>query len=236
MMYVIPLDYLFVGLSKLRRRLPLRAISAILVLGMYFFARGVGIFHGYLFYQMTRYGAAVSMTNRIIDKIPKQMFTVVSTTEELYQVIEHGYHEEILTLLNHMQDPTYTLPTPYVFVFIEKKSIEYAHSHFVGGPSWLAEEKYAEMSPDESSQCPDIRCAEISPEDAAKDIKYGAKLSDTSTDLEGRTILESKLYYDWYQKLSRIYPKETSVIYEDEGFLCLCIVQNPESLFSLGGM
>ena len=237
MMYAVPVDYLLTLLGRLRPALPLRAISALLVFGVYLLARGLGIFHGYLYYELTRYDAAVSMTNWIIDKIPKHMATIVSTTDELYQIIEHGYHEELLTFINYSSDPTYTLPTPYVFVYIEKRPIQYAQYHFAQGPSWLAAEKYLPFYQEGiASQCPEIISGEISLAQANKDVKYGGKLSDTASDLEGRTILESKLFYKWKKEFSGFYPYESSVIYEDDDFMCLCFTQNVDSLFSLGGI
>ena len=235
-MYAVPLDYLLTGMSKLLPRLPLRQLSAVLVPGVYVLAQALGIFHGHLYCQMTRYSAAVSMTNKIIEEIPRNQFTIVSTTDELYQLIEYGYHEEVLTFVNQSKDPKYTLPTPYVFVFVEKHPLKYAHYHFPAGSPWLASEKYAGFFNGFASQCPEMFGGEISPEDAAKDVKYGAKLSDSATDLEGRTILESKLYYNWYEKFSKMYPNETRVVYEDDNFLCVCFVQNPACLFTLGGI
>ena len=55
-----------------------------------------GIFHGYLYYELTRYNSVVEVTNSIIENCPKYQYTIISTTEELYQVIESGRHEETL--------------------------------------------------------------------------------------------------------------------------------------------
>ena len=66
----------------------------------------------------------------------------MSTTDELYQVIEQGRHEELLTFLNRVNGSGYTLPTEYIFVYVEKRPIQYAQNHFFTGPDWLAEEKY----------------------------------------------------------------------------------------------
>ncbi len=236
MLYTFPLDLALFALAGILGVIVRKVLLTALVFGIYIFAQVSGEFHGYLFYHFMRYDAAVTMTNKIIQKIPKDMFTIVSTTEELYQIIEYGYHEELLTFINNSSDPAYTLPTPYVFVFIEKRPLSYAQYHFAAGPAWLARECYAESFGSIASQCPEINAGEISLEDAAKGVKYGAKLSDAAADLEGRTILESKIYYNWYETFSSIYPNESRVVYEDDDFLCYCFVQNPASLYTLGGI
>ncbi len=61
------------------------------------------------------------------------------------------------------------------------------------------------------------------------------KKSDKTATLHNRTILESRAY-EWYSRFSSLYPHEGRVIYEDEDFLCYCVHQNEQSLFSLGVM
>ena len=107
---------------------------------IYVGTRQLGIFHGYLYYELTRYNAAVMVTQDITDKFPENSYTIVSTTDELYQVIEQGRHEELLTFLNRVNGSGYTLPTEYIFVYVEKRPIQYAQNHFFTGPDWLAEE------------------------------------------------------------------------------------------------
>ena len=236
MLYTFPLDLVLFALTRFVSAAIMKALLISLAVSVYVFAQVSGEFHGFLIYHFTRYAAAVDLTNSIIENIPEKMFTIVSTTEELYQVIEYGYHEELLTFIKQSEDKTYTLPTPYVFVFIEKHPIRYAHYHFAAGPEWLARECYAKSFGNIASQCPEVISGEISRDDASKNIKYGAKLSDTATDFEGRTILESKVFYNWYEKFSHVYPNESRVVYEDEDFLCFCFVQNPASLYTLSGM
>lgn len=233
MIFALVPDCLFDGLGRLIPKLPLQLLSWALCAGVCVFAWQFGMFHGLLFFQMMRYGAAADMTAKIVETMPKYQYTIISTTEELYQVIETGYHEELLTFLQRENDPNYTLPTPYLFLYIEKKPIRYAQYHFYHGPSWIGWEKYAERFGSLGSQSPDVRCGEISPEAAEEGIRYGRKLSDTATNLEGRIILESKAY-KWYREFSKMYPNEGSVVYEDDSFLCYCITQNVNSLYTLG--
>lgn len=235
MVYGVPIDLCFVILRKIVPDLPLQGLSYALCAGIYVFTQTMGIFHGYLYYELTRYDAAVEVTNRIVASLPAQTYTVVSTTDEFYQLVETGFHEELLTFLQRERDPTYTIPTPYVFLYVEKRPIHYAQKHFASGPRWLAEEKYYPMyeSLNSASQCPGIRGGEISGDMADQDIRYGLKLSDTASDLDGRIILESKAYR-WFQTFSEMYPYEGRVLYEDDDFLCYGFEQNVNCLYSLG--
>lgn len=235
MVYAVPVDYCFVLLGKVLPGLSLQILSYGLCVGIYVFTQMTGMFHGYLYYELTRYDAAVEMTNRIIDTLPDGTYTVISTTDELYQLIETGFHEELLTFVQRERDPLYTIPSRYVFLYIEKHPIHYAQNHFAGGPRWLAWEKYYDMyeSLNSASQCPNIRSGEISTEMMDRGIKYGGKLSDAASDLEGRIILESKAY-QWYLDFSELYPYDGRVVYEDEDFLCYCLTQNVNCLHTLG--
>ena len=168
-----------------------------------------------------------------MDTLPKQQYTVISTSDEIYQIIGSGFHEELLTFLQRESDPSYTIPTPYLLLYIEKHPIQYAQYHFASGPRWLAWEDYPRFYPAVGSQCPEILHGQISDADAKKPILYGAKLSDTAATLEGRTIMESRAWA-WYQTFSAMHPRDCSIVYEDEDFLCCCITQNPASLYTLG--
>ena len=85
-----------------------------------FFVYSKGFLHGFLYFELTRYDATVKVVNKIIESLPKNSYTIVSPTEELYQVIEHGRHEELLDFIEKQEDDIYTLPTEYVFIFLEK--------------------------------------------------------------------------------------------------------------------
>ena len=233
---VTPLDCLLLLLGRFLSPRLMVLLTLALCLGVYGFTRAAGVFHGYLFYELTRYDAAVEATRQIIRTSPKFCYTIISTTEELYQVIESGYHEELLTFLQKETQPDYTIPTPYLYLFVEKRPLYYAQYHFFTGPAWLADrDSLGGFSLAYARQCPDIRAGELSPEYADMSIKYGEKLSDSYSDLEGRCIIESKAMR-WLERFRALYPQETQIIYEDDTFLCCCIVQNKDCLFSLGIM
>ena len=233
MLYAVPLDFVL-ALPEGTRLRPLAGVLGwAAVLGVYALAQLGGFFHSYPYVELTRYNAATELSNRIMDTLPKQQYTVISTSDEIYQIIGSGFHEELLTFLQRESDPSYTIPTPYLLLYIEKHPIQYAQYHFASGPRWLAWEDYPRFYPAVGSQCPEILHGQISDADAKKPILYGAKLSDTAATLEGRTIMESRAWA-WYQTFSAMHPRDCSIVYEDEDFLCCCITQNPASLYTLG--
>lgn len=231
---VIPVDLAAgaIALTPGRRVLPLALAAGVAVI--YVGTRQLGIFHGYLYYELTRYNAAVMVTQDITDKFPENSYTIVSTTDELYQVIEQGRHEELLTFLNRVNGSGYTLPTEYIFVYVEKRPIQYAQNHFFTGPDWLAEEKYTSYYTTYFSEGNSINASEISREQAEKEMMTFSKLSQTYSNLDSRTILESKAY-EWCRKFEASYPQEMKVYYEDENFCCYMIRQNTYRLYQLEG-
>lgn len=69
-MMAIPVDQLFFLFEKTR----VRGLAPYLsVLGVAFIYTGTnyfGVFHGYLYYELTRYNSVVELTNSIIDEYP----------------------------------------------------------------------------------------------------------------------------------------------------------------------
>ncbi len=235
LLYAVVFDILFSLLRPLLKERILKPISVIACAGIYVFAQNAGLFHGYLYYELTRYPVAVELTKEITKTLPKQQYTIISTTDELYQVIETGFHEEWIDFLEKSSNRTYTIPTPYLFFFIEKRPIRYAQSNFASGPQWLADEKYAPYYGISGAQYPEIAHGEISEEATTATFKTGKNRSYTASDFNNRITLESKAFA-WYQKFSEIHPNDGEVIYEDDDFLCYCVHQNEFSLFSLGIM
>ncbi len=198
-----------------------------------------GNYHGYLYCEGSRYPAAVEVTNTIIDSIPKDTYTIVSTTDELYQIIGHGYHEEYLTFLeNYIEEgyylpSPYVIPTPYVFFFVEKHPLLYGQRHFFNGPDWLALCRYQDYAKDVSSLCPEMLKGEISDDKADDEIVIlGSRLSSEYEVLSNREIVESAAAR-YIRILQSQYPNNISVYYEDEDFACYCMKQNPARLTEL---
>ncbi len=193
-----------------------------------------GNYHSYLYYCLGRYNAAVDCAFSIMKDVNPYEFTIVSTTEEYYQIIDCGYHEELVDFVNAAYyEDSYTLPTKYVFIFVEKKPIKYPHMHFASGPKWLALNNYDKYLDPGYSVYPDVVCSEISDEMAETD--YGKFVSGTIneySDLSRRTLVESKAYA-WCSKFDRLYPGELKTYYEDDSFVCYYFEQNQRNTYEL---
>ncbi len=232
MIVVIPLDIICMILNHfLWAGDMMHYISLVIGCSIIALIVGTDNYHGFLYFEVTRYDKVVELTNDIIDSMPENSFTIVSPTDELYQVIEHGRHEEILTFCQRQYADRYTLPTEYVFIFVEKKPLKYAQYHFFDGPSWLGVGKYQEIYGGHSVW-PEYLSSQISEEEANKNILYYAKESDSYRLIESRTILESKMYA-WCEQFARLYPNELKVFYEDDDVACYYFKQNTKSLYNL---
>lgn len=230
---LVPVD-LVAGLICRNKDNPfIRVLVVSSVLASYVVVRILGIFHGYLMFELTRFNGAVNVTRSIMqDMRGNDNFTIISSTDEYYQQIEHGFHEEIINFVNESQEEGYTLPTQYLFIYVEKNTIARAQYHVFTGPTWLADEKYRGFYGKDATQCPNIRRETIR-EDLSQ-VYFGKfPLSSTVYNTHWqRTILMSKLYV-WCQKFNAMYPNELRTYYEDDNFVCYYLVQNPRNLYDL---
>lgn len=228
----IPVDVLFFTVSRFCMDCILQVLSVFTAAGLCSFIVMSGNYHGYLYCELSRYNAAIKVTDSIINNFPKYSYTIVSTTDELYHVSNDGRHEELLTFIQEIDKRDYKLPTEYVFLYVEKRPIEYGQSHYFCGPAWLAGEKYVDFYSFFASRCPQINASEISEEEAMKEMTSQDRPSLHYATPENRTILESKAYL-WCQNFSKRYPFEVNVYYEDEDFVCYYFKQNPFALYNL---
>lgn len=212
----------------------LKVVSAWVVMGIYLLVVETGNFHGFLFVHLTRLNGAVLTTLSITETLPPYSFTIVSPTDELYQQIQYGWHEELSGFVNQIQEEEYTLPSEHIFIFIEKTPFKYAQYHLASGPSWLAEEKYMNVfGSSYASQKPDFISSELLPVEEFGGTQYRFDLkSSTYSVLSVRTLVES-LAYQWCQEFAALYPGELQTYYEDENFICYYIRQNPQSVYKL---
>ena len=195
------------------------------------------MYHGYLYYEFTRYNQVVDLTNEIIDTYPKNTFTIISTTDELYQIIEYGFHEELVNFVNSIDLDYYTIPTPTLLVYVEKQPLVYAQYMFFNGPKWLAAEKYrfyyeTALPKERLTLYPAVSHTVTSSLYAAMDtptLELGSRAASSAT---GRAIMESQMEV-WIKLFKQYYPHDISVFYEDESIICYSIRQNPARLTNL---
>ncbi|MBR1770719.1 MAG: hypothetical protein IJ747_01675 [Lachnospiraceae bacterium] len=230
---VIPADLVLFVLGLKADSRQLTKLAWFSTAGIYLGTLITGCFHGYLYYELTRYNGAVMCTYAITKQVPKSSFTIVSTVDELYQAIEYGFHEEAIQFINECVGQDYVLPTEYVFVFVEKHPLEYGQSHFFGGPKWLAWEKYPAIYGDAASQCPHVNAGVVLPELAENPIYQYPVSSAAYSSLLPRMVVESRLVR-WCNEFDRLYPNELHTYYEDEDFVCYYFRQNPSCLYQLG--
>lgn len=232
-MVLADLYFGLLSLHGMHRKL-LEILSVISCLVIYGVSMEQGFFRGFLYCELTRYNAAVEQTVEIVNSMPKESYTIVSTTDELYQVIGNGFHEEAQKFLKKSSGEHYTLPTEYVFIYVEKQPLKRAQCNFFEGPAWLGAEKYLDMYEAFGSRGEDIICSEISEEEAQKELEYVMNHS-VYQNFEKRTILQSKLY-EWCRRFEELYPYEMNVVYEDEAFICYAFQQNTYNLYELAIM
>ena len=228
----IPVDLIGTILSVFCGTWVMQSTGLLGVAAVFFAVIHSGNYHGYLYFEGSRYTAAVEVTNSIISSFPEKQYTILSTTDELYQVIEYGFHEEYLTMLQNYKQQEYYIPTKYLFFYVEKHPLQYGQSHFASGPDWLALERYDSLYGESASLCPEVLHGEISDDKADRVISTGTKLSDGYTILENRETVESAVARYMRILLSQ-YPNESSVYYEDDDFICYFLEQNPDRLINL---
>ncbi len=231
-------DLVFFVLHLILRDGILKVLSVGVVMGIVTLVVMTDSYHGFLFVHLTRLNGSVLTTYSITETMQPFSYTIVSPTEELYQLIQYGWHEELISFVNNCQEKEYTLPTEHNFIFIEKTPFMYAQYYLASGPEWLAQEKYLDyygsVYSTYASQNPNYISSELMPSEDLEGTKY-AFIVDSSTYaiLSVRTMVES-LAYKWCQEFAALYPGELQIYYEDEEFICYYFRQNPQSLYQLG--
>ena len=231
---VIPFDLLFWYLENKVPTVITASCGIAATLIIYIAMIVTGAYHGYLYCEFTRYNQAASLVESISSDMKDESFTIVSPVEELYHVIQYGYHEELVYFINACVEKDYTIPTEYVFLFFEKHPIKLNQFNFFSGPVWLGVDKYSEYY--DSQKCsiyPNYIASTASPEIATGTFYKFPISSLAYSEWLTRTVLESRLL-KWVNDFENLYPTEMHVYYEDEDFVCYYFKQNPSCLYQLG--
>lgn len=242
--FFIPVDAIFSAAFFCVGEERIRKVSYLFAAGIYGAAVLTGNYHGYLFCELARHEAAALVTESVLNHFPKDSYLIVAPTDERYPVLGEGWHEELTDFVENCKDTEYTVPQEYIFLYVEKRPLLYAQTHFFNGPAWLGWQKYSETYWDKyyaKNPYGDISCGtqiitgEISEEEAEKEliVPDGAGAWEIYTDLEKRIVLEAKIH-DWCQRFMQIYPYEMNVYYEDDNFVCYYLVQDMNNLYRLG--
>lgn len=158
--------------------------------------------------EMLETNGAVYCLGKIIKENEDNAWTILSANDELRMIDDHGYHYETLELLKQMKNypsSRITIPTKYVYVYVEKIPVDYSVKY------------------EDSGQ-------RISRAGAREELPGGAGIQPYTG--RSRWIIMSKMYY-WAEEFMSLFPEDTSVYYEDEDFICYKIVQNTSNLYNL---
>ena len=153
--------------------------------------------------------AIICLTNIIHENKPFN-WTILSANDEHQMIIDSGRHYEMITFLRQLMDlkrnSEIKLPTEYVYFFIEKQPINYAHS------------------------ADGIELKLVSEDGANTPINTEKGISAYTGEARWGTM--SHMYY-WAQAFKKLYPNELEVYYETDDFVCYRLHQNVESLYNL---
>lgn len=151
---------------------------------------------------------AVITLSEIIAEDEPFKWTIVSANDENRMASDSGYHYEIMTFLRNMENVgaagTVNIPTEHVYVFIEKKPLDYYVSYWGSGQN-----------------ISDEGCNNQLPLGDGLDVYQG----------ENRWVVMSRAYA-WAQEFMSLYPNEVSIFNETDDFVCYRIEQNPYRLFN----
>ena len=151
----------------------------------------------------------ICLTN-IIRENKDYNWTIISANDERQMIIEFGRHYEMITFLRELRNlkknSEITMPTEYVYFFIEKQPINYAGS--ANG----------------------IDLKPVSEEGASHPVNTETGISAYTSDTRWETM--SHMYY-WAQAFKKLYPEEMEVYYETNDFVCYRLHQNVNSLYNL---
>lgn len=164
------------------------------------------------FYYFQTKGAMLVDYN-LIEKYDAHKWTIVAPVNDASVIRNNGYHYElsdfILAQENWNEDIKITIPTKYVFIYIEKRPIVLYGNRFYKDDKEIVDRSM------------------VNYEDAKKPLEKGEK--DNSYYKEYRNILMAKAYY-WAEEYKKYFPREMTLYYEDDEFMVYRIIQNEYAL------
>lgn len=204
--YMLPVDFVFRVLGIWKNRYYqafLNTISAGVCGGAVFLIVALGWVHAYFDVNQAYYNESEYLLRNIKKSYDNHTYTIVSPTDEYYDVLDYGYHtqlSEFINMVNGKQE-NFTFPTEYVFFFIEKRVLQ----DYNYGPVYV-DLKYAAM-----------------------DFVF---LANTQDYYFQRAVIESQAYY-WAREFQEIYPRNFKVFYEDDIYIAYILEQNTYSPYDL---
>lgn len=204
--YLMPIDIIFrlFGLWKNKYYTKLlNLVSFATCIGLGVLVVNFGFYHDFFDVNLSYYNESEYVLRHIKKSYDKFDFTVVATTDEYLEVINHGRHTEISKFINMIDEneEEFVFPTKYVFFFIEKTVIN--------------DYNYGQV--------------EVNQQYANMDFIF---LQDAQDYYFQRAIIESKAYY-WAKEFERLYPRNFKIFFEDDIYIVYRLEQNTYSPFRL---
>jgi hypothetical protein len=206
LIFMLPVDFAFRILGFWKNRyyqsllnflsITVCAAAAVLIIKM-------GWYHAFFDINLAYYNESEYLLRNIRQTYENNTYTIVSPTEEYYDVIDYGFHTQLSQFMDMVNGnkPEFTFPTRYVFFFIEKRVLQ----DYTYGPVDV-DLKYAAMD-------------------------Y-INMEDSQDYYFQRAVIESQAYY-WAQKARQVYPRNFKVFYEDDIYVAYIMEQNTYSPYDL---
>lgn len=154
---------------------------------------------------------AITCLTNIIHENKDLNWTIVSANDERQMISDFGWHYEIIAFLRQQKDlkqnSVITIPTEYVYFFIEKQPVNYADTAGSG-----------------------VTLRRVSKMGASQPVSTLSGIYPYSGQDRWGTM--SHMYY-WAQAFKKLYPQEMEVYYETTDFVCYRLHQNVNSLYNL---
>lgn len=195
----------------LKKRWIRSAVQVVILLSCIIWAVVGGVIRTPIICSALETNEAIICLANIIHENKDLNWTILSANDERQMIYGFGWHYEMITFLREQKDlvknPIITIPTEYVYFFIEKQPINYA------GTAGL-----------------DVTLPRVSEEGASEPVSMLSGIYPYSGEERWGTM--SHMYY-WAQAFQRLYPEEMEVYYETEDFVCYRLHQNVNSLYNL---
>lgn len=199
LIYILPVDILFrlIDVCKIRyKKFIIGALSLASCGIAAIFIIDSGWYHDFFDINQAYYNETEYVLRNIRKSFEKYSYTIVSPTDEYYDVIDHGRHTELSKFVNMIgkNEEEFNFTTEYVFFFIEK--------------TLLQDYNYGRV--------------DVSLEYAAKDFIYMGDMQDYYYQ---RAVIQSKVYY-WAKAFEKIYPRNFKVYFENDIYVVYLMKQN----------
>ena len=198
----------FLTVKFFRKIRPVMFVLIFAAFGYYVFMTGFQLNSRMRVFQY-QYNSTIQSYYKIVNRFPKNKFTIVSSVDELCMVRGLGWHYELSDLIYELaendSDGKINMPTDDVLIFIEKRPIR---------PGRLNDPVTGfEFSSERPVSVADAKKDTLVMKDSLKD-----EWNLAYTVYENRRIIMSKAYY-WMQEYKNYFKQEIYTFYEDDDII-----------------